>query len=209
MTSSTLKSARPLRKLAGIALALGTLSLLGAGVAVAQGAPQAAPPAQASPAQAAPVQAGLERQVSLTPQEQSAQADVHLARMESARDNVRRALMSAREERDVVKTLCLNDKLSQLNVAVSSAQERRDALASAVKQNDADLASHEFSILSVLRQRSDQLATEANQCIGEEIGMIGQSAVTTTIDDLPEDDSSDYPIFDVLTDPPSCTSCVL
>lgn len=200
MSLSTLKSARPLRKLAGVALALGTLSLLGAGVAVAQGGPQPAAP---------PVQAGLERQVSLTPQEQSAQADMHLARMESARDTVRRALMSAREERDVVKTLCLNDKLSQLNVAVSSAQERRDALTSAVKQGDADLASHEFSILSVLRQRSDQLATEANQCIGEEIGMIGQSAVTTTVDDLPDDDSSDYPIFDVLTDPPSCTSCVL
>jgi hypothetical protein len=200
MSPSSLRSARPLRKLAGVALALGTLSLLGAGVAVAQGGHQPAAP---------PVQAGLERQVSLTPQEQTAQADMHMARMESARDNVRRALMGAREERDVVKTLCLNDKLSQLNVAVSSAQERRDALASAVKQGDADLASHEFSILSVLRQRSDQLATEANQCIGEEIGMIGQSAVTTTIDDLPEDDSSDYPIFDVLTDPPSCTSCVL
>ncbi len=200
MTSSTLKSARSLRKLVGIAVALGALSLLGAGVAVAQGGPQPAAP---------PVQAGLERQVSLSPQEQSAQADLHLARMESARDNVRRALMSAREERDVVKTLCLNDKLSQLNVAVTSAQERRDALTAAVKQGDADLASHEFSILSVLRQRTDQLATEANQCIGEEIGMIGQSAVTTTVDDLPEDDSSDYPIFDVLTDPPSCTSCVL
>lgn len=201
MSSSTLKSARPFRKLAGIALALSTLSLLGTGVAVAQGGPQ--------PAEPPPVQAGLERQVSLTPQEQTAQADMHMARMESARDNVRRALMSAREERDVVKTLCLNDKLSQLNVAVSSAQERRDALSSAVKQGDADLASHEFSILSVLRQRTDQLATEANQCIGEEIGMVGQSAVTTTIDDLPEDDSSDYPIFDLLTDPPSCTSCVL
>ena len=59
--------------------------------------------------------------------------------MEQARSNVRRMLMEAREQRDVVKTLCLNDKLTQLNVAISSAQERRDALAAAVKRGELGL----------------------------------------------------------------------
>ena len=71
------------------------------------------------------------------PQEQLTQADNDLARMEQSRSNVRRQLMEAREQRDVVKTLCLNDKLTQLNVAITSAQERRDALAAAVKRGDA------------------------------------------------------------------------
>ena len=175
------------------------------GVAFAQ-AP--APPADAG--QAAPVGPGLERQVTLSPQQQATQADSDLARMEQARSQVRRMLMDAREKRDVVKTLCLNDKLTQLNVAISSASERRDALGAAVKRGDTDLSTHEFTILQVLKQRSDQLQTEANQCIGEEIGTVGQASVTTTIDeDLPEEDPSEYPEFPILVDPPGCASCFL
>ena len=116
--------------------------------------------------------------------------------------------MDARSQRDVVKTLCLNDKLSQLNVAISSAQERHDALQAAVKRNDVDLATHEFTIMSVLRQRSDQLMAEANQCLGEVIGTPGNSSVITTIDkNLPVEDPSQYPNFPLTTEPPTCESC--
>ena len=127
--------------------------------------------------------------------------------MEQSRSNVRRQLMEAREKRDVVKTLCLNDKLTQLNVAISSAQERRDALGAAVKRGDADLASHEYTILSVLKQRSDQLSTEANQCVGEEVGVVGVSDVKITIDkNLPAEDPSEYPDFSIEAQPPGVAS---
>lgn len=186
------------------AVGLVTTGALWYGVAFAQ-APAGTAPA---PADSAAVGAGLERQVTLSPQEQVTHADGDLARMEQARSQVRRMLMDAREKRDVVKTLCLNDKLTQLNVAISSAQERRDALGAAAKRNDTDLSTHEFTILQVLRQRSDQLQTEANQCIGEEIGTIGQASVTTTVDkDLPSDDPSEYPDFKISADLPGCASC--
>ena len=191
--------ARSLRLFAASLLALGV-----AGVAIAQGGPPAGQP----PGGPADPNAGLQRQVTLSPQEQLAQADGDMARMEQSRSNVRRMLMEAREQRDVVKTLCLNDKLTQLNVAISSAQERRDALAAAVKRGDGDLAGHEFTILSVLRQRSDQLSTEANQCVGEEVGVVGQSSVTSSVDpNLPEEDPSEYPTFTVVVDVPDCASC--
>jgi len=131
--------------------------------------------------------------------------------MEQSRDQVRRQLMDARAQRDVVKTLCLNDKLSQLNVAISSAQERHDALSAAVKTNDRDLATHEFTIMTVLRQRTDQLQAEANQCLGEEIGRPDEKAsVKMTVDkDLPQEDPSDYPSFSISDEPPTCASCYL
>src|SRR5512139_3513552 len=121
---------------------------IGQGVAIAQGTPQGGtdPAKPADPAAGADVNAGLQRQANLSPKEQLAQADSDLARMEQSRSTVRRQLMEAREKRDVVKTLCLNDKLTQLNVAVSSAQERREALAAAAKRGDADLSNHEFTI---------------------------------------------------------------
>ncbi len=177
--------------------------LVGHGVAIAQGAPPAAPADPNGP------NAGLQKQVTLSPQEQLTQSDSDLARMEQSRANVRRQLMEAREQRDVVKTLCLNDKLTQLNVAISSAQERRDALAAAVKRGDPDLATHEFTILSVLKQRSDQLSTEANQCVGEEVGVVGVSDIKVQIDkNLPADDPSEYPNFSIVAEPPAVASAI-
>ena len=88
--------------------------------------------------------------------------------MEQASGNVRRQLEAARAARDVVKTLCLNDKLSQIDVATRSAKDRRQSLQLAIGRNDSELGNHEFTILTVLRQRTEQLTAEANQCIGEE-----------------------------------------
>src|SRR5438045_831595 len=56
---------------------------------------------------------GMQRQVNLTPREQLAQADSFIAQMGVTGSSVRRMLEQARAQRDVVKTLCLNDKLNQ------------------------------------------------------------------------------------------------
>jgi hypothetical protein len=174
--------------------------LLGHGIAAAQ----------AQTGQPVPdANAGVTRQVNLSPAEQVAQTEGYLARMDGSRTGVRRQLETARAQRDVVKTLCLNDKLNQLDVAIRSARERRDALDAAAKRSDADLANHEFTILTVLRQRSDQLTAEANQCIGQEAGFITDSAVTSTIDpNLPQEDPSLYPEPSVIVEPPACSSCI-
>jgi len=179
--------------------AVALLSLVvGHGIAAAQA--QNAPPPDAS--------VGLSRQVTLSPAEQLAQSDTFLARMEGARTSVRRQLETARSQRDVVKTLCLNDKLNQIDVAIRSARERRQGLEIAVNRRDVDLSNHEFTILTVLRQRTEQLTAEANQCIGQEAGFIGESAVTATIDPgLPQEDPSEYPVNDIVIEPPACSSC--
>ena len=180
---------------------VGLAMLIGHGIASAQ-AQTTPPPSEAS--------GGVSRQVNLTPAEQLQQSDGFLARMEGARSTVRRQLEQARAQRDVVKTLCLNDKLNQIDVAIRSARERRQALELAANRKDADLSNHEFTILTVLRQRVDQLTAEANQCIGQEAGFVGESAVTTTIDpNLPQEDPSEYPDTDVIVEPPACSSCFL
>jgi hypothetical protein len=153
---------------------------------------------------------GLTRQVTLTPAEQLAQTDAYLSRMEAARTTIRRMLETARSQRDVVKTLCLNDKLNQMDVALRSARERRQALEIAANRKDIDLSNHEFTILNVLRLRTDQLTAEANLCIGKEAEYIGDSAVTSTIDPgLPKEDPSEYPNEPVIVEPPVCSSCFL
>ena len=178
---------------------------------VATAGAQTPPPAGGGAAAGggADAQVGFQRKTQLTPQEQLSESNKHIARMEQASTSVRKMLQEARAQRDVVKTLCLNDKLSQIDVAGRSARDRRTQLQAAVNRNDAELSNHEFTILTVLRQRTEQLSAEANQCIGQEAGFIGESAVTANIDpNLPTEDPSEYPTNPVIVEPPSCSSCV-
>jgi hypothetical protein len=153
--------------------------------------------------------AGMQRQVTLSPQEQLAQADAFLVRMNATGTNVRHLLEQARGSRDVVKTLCLNDKLNQIDVAGRSAQDRRASLDQAAQRKDNEVADHEFTILTVLRQRVEQLSAEAAQCIGEEAVLYGETKVVTTIDpNLPREDPSTFPDNPIISVPPTCASCV-
>src|SRR5262245_10068692 len=107
--------------------------LIGQGVATAQapdgGGDEPAPPTPATP-----------KQVNLSPSEQVTAASQYTQRMESIRTTIRRELEEARARHDVVKTLCLNDKLNQLDVAIRGAEERRHSLELAAKRGDQDLA---------------------------------------------------------------------
>ena len=115
--------------------------------------------------------------------------------MDQASGTVRHQLEAARAARDVVKTLCLNDKLSQIDVGDAlgarppggtagrrAAQRRR---AGEPRVRDPDRA----------RQRAEQLTAEANQCIGEEVAFVGQTqiAITQINPNLPIEDTTSYP----------------
>ncbi len=139
--------------------------------------------------------------------DQVAASKQYIGRMETMRDTIRRDLEEAREQRDVVKTLCLNDKLNQLDVALRSGSERAHALDLAAQRNDADLANHEFTILSVLFQRAQQLDAEAKQCIGKEIGFVGESSTTMDVDpNIAPEEAADYPDSVVIFQPPQSAS---
>jgi hypothetical protein len=187
----------------GLSLVLvGGLALSGS--ATAQGPTGTTPPS--SPDANVP----FKRQQQLTPQEEMDQANGSLVRMETSSQAVARQLQQARAQRDAIKIACLNDKLSQIDVAVRSARDRKLALQSAVARNDVELSNHEFTMLTVLRQRVEQLTAEANQCIGEDIAFIGRTEVTTQIDPtLPGDDMTQYPPTDpgLIGAPPVCVSC--
>jgi hypothetical protein len=139
-----------------------------------------------------------------------AQADALIGRMGVTSATIRRQLEQARSSRDVVKTLCLSDKLNQIDVALRSAQERRAKLESALARHDQELANHEATILGTMGRRSSELAGEANQCIGQDAFYVGRSQVTTTIDpNLPRTDPTAPPDnAAIVVTPPPCASCV-
>jgi len=176
------------RTLRSVALAvLGALAVGVPGAALAQ-------PAGAATGDGSTAQLGFERRPQLSTQDELAQAELILSRLDQAGGTVRRQLDTARQGRDVVKSLCLSDKLSQIDVGGRSARERQAALQSAAQRNDLELANHEFAILSVLKERTEQLVAEANQCIGEEVAFVGQTVVSMTEANVPGvDETTSFP----------------
>jgi len=139
----------------------------------------------------ADAQVGFEHKQQLSPADELSQAEQIISHMDQSSNTVRRQLEQARAARDVVKTLCLNDKLSQIDVATRSARDRQAALQAAVQRNDAELADHQFTVLTEHRRRAEQLAAEANQCIGEEVAFVGQTQVTVQVDpNIPDTDTT-------------------
>jgi len=159
--------------------------------------------------EAPPTAVGVDSQqdVNLTPAQMLQRARSFKPMMDSDAALVQRQASEAKQKRDVVKTLCLSDKLSQIHVAVSTAAGRIETLEAAVNHNEADRAKHEFTIVQVLKDRSSALVSEANQCIGEETGFIGESTVTVSIDPtIPDTDLTNFPPDPIVSQPPTLSS---
>jgi hypothetical protein len=102
--------------------------------------------------------------------------------------------------------LCLNDKLNQVDVAIRSTRDRVEALRVAANRDDRDQVRHEFAVISVLQERVSEVVAEANQCIGEEEGFIGDSYVKVEIDPTIPDDPSAFPEEPLISLPPVLSS---
>jgi len=179
----------------GFVAALAILGVLG--LAVAQENP---PPAPAT-------EANTDSEANLTPPQMLVKAKGFVPAMDRSATSVRRQLTIAREQRDVVKALCLNDKLNQIDLAARTATDRMAGLESAVSQNDVERSKHQFTVLQVLRERVTTLVSEANQCIGEETGFVGESNVTVEVDpNIPDTDPSEFPEDPIISNPPVLSS---
>jgi hypothetical protein len=186
------------------ALAVTLLVMSGLGIAVAQPVPALVSgeptPREPEPATEAP----------LSPAQMLTQARQYLPEMERAQNTVRVQAKKARDAKDVVKVLCLNDKLGQIELATSTATDRVTDLDNAIKRNDIERAQHQFTVVRVLRERVNTLVSEAQQCIGEETGFVGDENVTVEIDpNIANTDPSEFPEEPLVSTPPVTSSPTL
>jgi len=181
---------------------LTVLSLSGVGVAIAQEG--------SAPVAPATNQVAGGGEVTLSPKEMLAKVRVAIPEMDQLRASVSAQLEEAKKKNDVVKSLCLDDKVKQMKLAGDTAKDRVVDLTAAVSQNDVDRAKHEFTVIQVLRERTQGLVTEAQQCIGEETGFVGNGDVSVSIDPaIPDADPSDFPEDVLVSEPPTLRSPTL
>jgi len=183
-------------------LAVVTLTVVG--VAIAQEGGDSTPP----PAGTKNVNGGED--VNLSPKDMLQKARGMIPEMEQLRGTVATQLAEAKSKKDVVKALCLDDKVKQMKLATDTAKDRVVDLTSAVSQNDPDRSKHEFTVIQVLRERVQTLVAEAQQCIGEETGFVGNTDVTMEVDPaIPDADTSDFPDDPLVSEPPLLASPTL
>jgi len=178
-------------KVRGLWIAIAVVGVLGG--ALAQ---EATPP---------PAEDQTKEAANLTPAQMVDQAKGMMPQMDRAAATVRRQLSVAREQKDVVKALCLNDKLNQIDLAIRTASDRIGGLQAAAAANDQERSKHQYTVILVLKDRVSALVSEANQCIGEETGFIGESNVTVTVEDVPDVDPSAFPDDPLVSEPPITT----
>jgi hypothetical protein len=180
-------------KVRGVAAVMAVVSVLGAASAQESTAPATASPQQPGEAD------------QLSPAQMVAAAKALLPAMDKSAAVVRRQLTLARQQKDVVKALCLNDKLNQVDLATRTATDRVSGLEAAATANDAERSRHQYTVVLVLNERVNTLVSEANQCIGEETGFVGESIVTVQIEGVPDVDPSEHPTTTVVNQPPVVT----
>lgn len=116
--------------------------------------------AQNQPAAPAPRASGLSDADKL---EKSAES---LNRMKSALKQVLTRVEEARNEKDVVKLNCVNEKLTQIKGLLKVAEQSDIALHEALTSKD-PAAESEFAKIGIARSKVDGLRGDAEQCIGQ------------------------------------------
>jgi len=94
-------------------------------------------------------------------------ASKDLQRLRRALTEVLSRVDDARHERDILKLLCLDERVSQIKVLLTVAERAETALTEAVISVDEGAASVEQSKISIARAKVDGLRNEAAACIGQ------------------------------------------
>jgi hypothetical protein len=93
-------------------------------------------------------------------------ATEHVNRVKGALKQVLSRVEEARNEKDIVKLNCVNEKLAQIKQILNVAEGAEIALQEAIAKGD-DGANAEYSKIAIARGKADQLRAESEECIGQ------------------------------------------
>jgi hypothetical protein len=100
----------------------------------------------------------------------------------------------AKREKDIIRLNCVTDKVVQVRVNISIAEQSVAALQEAVTRADEGERTHEFTRLTIVNQKVQVLGAEAENCIGEDLSFVGATKVDVEIDpNIPQYDPTQPP----------------
>mgnify|MGYP006271471007 CR=1 FL=1 len=133
-------------------------------------------------------------------------ADEALARMREILKDVLEHLEEARDEKDVVKLNCVNEKLTAIKGLLKISEQASVTMQEALARRNSENARHEFEKIIIAQRKSEQLLAESEACVGELAVYAGDTQVEVVMDDVPEDDPAEnIPDVETVERPPAAS----
>lgn len=95
--------------------------------------------------------------------------------------SVKSMIDNARKEKDTVRILCIDDKLTQIQALLKAIDNRIETLNVALDAKDSGTARHQFVILQVSFNKINSLRVQADACVGNDDIVIGASESEVSI----------------------------
>lgn len=90
-----------------------------------------------------------------------------LVRMRKVLKEVTSKFDEARASRDVIKLNCVSEKLGQVKGLLRITEQSDLAMQEAMTKNEGLSVDHEYTKITIAKQRVEQLRAEAEECIGQ------------------------------------------
>jgi hypothetical protein len=162
-------------------------------------APEPAQPGAEGGQPTQPTQTDEKAAQALSPQEMIADGERLVGEIQGVRGEIVSIQSKAREDEDMVRLNCLDDKLAQIDQIVLIVDAARADLATAVSAGDFEGRVHHYSLVTLARAKATAVREEADACVGEEMRFPGDSDID--VDDPGIDDPTRYAPFDLADQP--------
>ena len=160
----------------------------GAEEVTAHGADTALAPAPKAAAGDRPAGSGYEAADAVKDADKPEHTREAVARMRDILSRVLKHLEEAREEKDVVKLNCVNEKLTAVKGLLKISEQADVSMQEAVARRDVEVSSHEFEKITIAHRKSEQLLAESEACVGELAVYAGDTQVELVVENVPGND---------------------
>ncbi|MBI5507418.1 MAG: hypothetical protein HY903_01575 [Deltaproteobacteria bacterium] len=138
--------------------------------------------------------------------EKAARTQEHIARMKEILGKVIKHLEEARDEKDVVKLNCVNEKLTNVKGLLKISEDGDVKMQEALARRNVEEALHEYEKISIARTKCEQLFAESEACVGELAVYAGDTQVEVVVEgEPPTDMTENVPKISVITRPPAAS----
>ena len=202
---STLLPMESAIRLATVALLLGVFLSSGAAAEESAGEVTAVSAVPAEPQTPGPALAIPDAE-EVPDAEKAGRSREHLERMREILTKVLKHLEDAREERDVIKLNCVNEKLTAVKGLLKISEQADVAMQEALARRNPEVAQHEYEKIAIASSKCEQLFAESEACVGELAVYAGDTQVEVEIEgEPPVDISEEMPFGELITRPPAAS----
>jgi hypothetical protein len=131
----------------------------------------------------------------------------YIKEMKKFLKRVLKLVAMARKEKDMIKLMCVNEKLTNIKGLLRIAEQSEVSIREAIVRKDRKAAEHEFTKAYTAYEVTKSLWAEAEGCVGKEAVYIGKTKTEVEVSrEIPPEDVTELPIEPLKVERPPAAS---